>query len=68
MIWREGEFDVMANNQLNALKISKKYWARGNRKTLKRPKMMTKISFRNLTLKIHGEYLICRRDFVYQKT
>ena len=23
MIWREGEFDVMANNQLKALKISK---------------------------------------------
>ena len=32
--------------------------ARGNRKTLKRPKMMSNINFRNLKLKSHEEYLI----------
>ena len=36
--------------------------ARGNRKTLKRPKMMPKL---NLKLKSHEEYLICRTYFVY---
>ena len=41
-----------------------KNWARGNRKTLKRPKMMSKINFRNLKLKSHEEYLICRKYFV----
>ena len=37
-----------------------KNWARRNRKTLKRSKMMSKIHFRNLKLKNHEEYLICR--------
>ena len=32
-----------------------KNWARGNRKTLNRPKMMSKINFRNLKLKSHEE-------------
>ena len=36
-------------------------------KTLKRPQMMSKINFRNLTLKIHKEYLICSTDFVWPK-
>ena len=38
--------------------------ARGNRKTTKRPKMMSKINFRNLKLKSYEEYLICRTFFV----
>ena len=29
---------------------------------------MSKINFRNLTLKIHKEYLICSTDFVWPKT
>ena len=40
----------------------------GNRKTLKRPKMMSKINLRILKLKSHEKYLICRTYFVYQKT
>ena len=40
-----------------------KNWVRGNRKTLKRPKMKSKIKFRNLKLKSHEEYLICRIYF-----
>ena len=42
--------------------------ARGNRKTLQRPKTMSKIKFRNLKLKSHEEYLICRTYFVKSKT
>ena len=38
--------------------------ARGNRKTLKRHKTMSKINFRNLKLKSHKEYLISRTYFV----
>ena len=38
--------------------------ARGNRKTIKRPKIMSKINFRNLKLKSHEEYLIYRTYFV----
>ena len=38
--------------------------ARGNRKTLQRPKMMSKINFGNLKLKSHEEYLICRTCFI----
>ena len=37
----------------------------GNRKTLKRPKMMSKLNFRNLKLKSHEEYRICRTYFVW---
>ena len=48
----------------NKLKLSTKNRARGNRKTLKRPKMMSKINFRTLKLKSHEEYLICRTYFV----
>ena len=40
--------------------------ARENRKTLKRPKMMSKLNFRNLKLKSHEEYLIYRTHFVFQ--
>ena len=36
----------------------------GNRKTLKRPKMMSKISFRNFKLKSPEEYLIYKTYFV----
>ena len=43
-------------------------WARGNRKTLKWLKMLTKINFRTLKLKSHEEYLIYRTYFVKQKT
>ena len=39
--------------------------ARGIRKTLKRPKTMSKLNFRNLKLKSHEEYLICRAYFVW---
>ena len=42
--------------------------ARGNRKTIKRPKMMLNINFRNLKLKSHDEYMICRTYFVMFKT
>ena len=41
-----------------------KNWARGNRKTQRRHKMMSKINFRNLKLKSHEKYLICRTYFV----
>ena len=37
-----------------------KNWARGNRKTLKRPKIMSKINFRNFKLKSHEDLkIIC---------
>ena len=39
--------------------------ARGNRKTLKRLKTMSKLNFRNLKLKSHEEYLIRRTYFVW---
>ena len=42
--------------------------ARGNRKTLKRLKMLTKSNLRTLKLKSHEEYLIYRTYFVKQKT
>ena len=48
-------------------KNSYKNRARGNRKTPKRPKMMSKINFRTLKLKSHEEYLICRTYFVLVK-
>ena len=38
-------------------KLSTKNRARGNRKTLKRPKMMSKINFENLKLKSHEEWV-----------
>ena len=38
--------------------------AQRNRKTQKRPKMMSKVKFRNLKYKSHEEYLICRSYFV----
>ena len=40
--------------------------ARGNRKTSKRPKMMSKINFRNLKLKSHEEYLLLSKRFDIQ--
>ena len=49
-------------------RIGKKNRARGNRKTLQRPKSMSKINLRNLILKSHEEYLICGTYFVKQKT
>ena len=55
--------------QRKGLKIkSPKNRARENRKTLKRPKMMSKINFENLKLKSHEEYLNCRTYFVQLKT
>ena len=45
--------------QIHGLKTPKN-WTRGNRKTLKRLKMKSKMNFRNLKLKSHEEYLICR--------
>ena len=39
--------------------------ARGNRKTLKRLKTMSKLNCRNLKLKSHEEYLICRPYFLW---
>ena len=54
---------MVLNNQFKALKLLKnRAW--GNRKTLKRPKMMSKINFRNLKLNSYEEYLICRTYFV----
>ena len=53
-----------SSNCLKGFKKLLKNWARGNRKTLKRPKMMSKINFRTLKLKSHEEYLICRTFFV----
>ena len=47
----------------NSMIRTPKNRARGNRKTLKRPKMMSRINFRNLKLKSHEEYLICRTYF-----
>ena len=41
------------------ISLNSKRWAQGNRKTLKRPKIMSKINLRNLKLKSHEEYLIC---------
>ena len=46
------------------LKVTLKNRARGNRKTLRRPELMSKVNFRNLKLKSHEEYLICRTHFV----
>ena len=46
------------------LKITLKNRARGNRKTLKRPELVSKVNFRNLKLKSHEEYLICRTTIV----
>ena len=43
-------------------------WARGNRKTLKWLKTITKSNYRNLKLKSHEEYLIYRTYFIQQKT
>ena len=41
-----------------------KSWARENRKTLNWPKKVPKPNFRNLKLKSHEEYLICRTYYV----
>ena len=41
-----------------------KNWARGNRKTLKWPKMMSNTNFSNLKWKSYEEYLNCRTYFV----
>ena len=48
-------------------KLEAKNQAQGNRKTVKRPKMLSKINFRNLKLKSHEEYLICRTYFVCKR-
>ena len=45
-------------------RIGKKNRARGNRKTLKRPKTMSKINFKKLKFKSHEEYLNCWTYFV----
>ena len=42
--------------------------ARGNRKTIIRPKMMSEITFGNLKLKSLEEYLIYKTYFVKKKT
>ena len=63
MTCKEGQFDVDDEYGNQGFKTSKNQ-ARGNRKTLKRPQMMSKINFRNLKLKSHEEYLICRTYFV----
>ena len=62
MACKVGQFDAveLTNSSLKTLKNR----ARGNRKTLRRPKLMSKINFRNLKLKSHEEYLICRTYFV----
>ena len=63
MTCKEGQFDVDDEYWNQGFKTPKNQ-ARGNRKTLKRPQMMSKINFRNLKLKSHEEYLICRTYFV----
>ena len=59
MACKVGQFDVveLTNSSLKTLTNR----ARGNRKTLKSPKTMSKINFRNLKLKSHEEYITCRR-------
>ena len=51
-----------------ASKSTRENWARGNRKTLKWLKMITKSNFRNLKLKSLEEYLIYRTYFIKEKT
>ena len=75
MTWNEGLFDnvkLMLNNQFQDLDFVKKSthenWARGNRKTLKWLKMVSKIKFRNLKLKSCEEYLSHRTSLVLIKT
>ena len=63
MVCKEGQLDVVELMMNLGFKAPKNR-ARGNRKTLKRPKMMSKINFSNLKLKSHNEYLICRTYFV----
>ena len=63
MVCKEGQLDVVELVKNQGLKTPKNR-VRGNRKTLKCPKMMSKINFRNLKLKSHEEYLICRTYFV----
>ena len=66
MACKKGQFKVV---ELRVNKFSNpKNRARGNRKTLKRPKTMSKINFRNLKMKSHEEYLICTTYFVMYKT
>ena len=65
MTCKEGQFDaVELMLKIKLLKIG----LEENRKTLKRPKMMSKTNFTNLKLKSDEEYLICRTYFVLQKT
>ena len=66
-IWLAKRDNLMLNDKFKALKTPKNR-ARENRKTLKRPKTLSKINFRNLKLKSHEEYLICRTYFVLSKT
>ena len=54
---------VLANLRF-CQKSARENRARGNRKTLKRPQMMSKNNFRNLKLKSHEKYLISRTFFV----
>ena len=63
--WSGAEYTVKLEKPENETRENR---ARGNRKSLKRPKMMSKLNFRNLKLKSHEEYLICRTYFVQQKT
>ena len=58
--------DVISNALVRSVKFELRYKnrARGNRKTLNQPKKESKLNLRNLKLKSHEEYLICRRYFV----
>ena len=55
---------IQCSFKSTALLPDPKNWARGNRKTLNRLKMMSKLNFENFKLKSHEEYLNCRTYFV----
>ena len=69
MTCKAGQFNVAKLNNSSlwdqfCQKSTRENRARGNRKTLKWLKMLTKINFRNLKLKSHEEYLIYRTYFI----
>ena len=61
--YKKGHFDVV-ELILNSSKSPRENGARGNRKTLKCLKTITKSNFRTLKLKSHEEYLIYRTYFI----
>ena len=68
MSCKDGQFDIVGLFKHFSIDFAKnqpeKSQARGNRKTLKWPKMTTKSNFRTSKLKSHEEYLIYRTYFM----